>query len=114
MIQLYKELEDVKDDFDEDINVRIVLKEINDFMKEWKDFIKDFDTSKKRITEIEKKAGTIYTYLSKRISKLKKVKTIDKDEIAPLEKYLKKFRSDVDKHLDKQRKIYNKTTASRK
>lgn len=109
LAELQKKIELAKKELDKDLNIRIALAKIKEFVARWKDFTSKYDTSKFRISDIEQKGKNILKFLQKKINDLYNVKTVKKSDIKPLQDYLDDFRIEVEDHLDIEKKIYYKS-----
>jgi uncharacterized membrane protein YgaE (UPF0421/DUF939 family) len=114
-ILLEKSMEELADEFAlakkelrKDVDVRITLESLKSFIKDWRDYAKNFNIQKKRITVIQEKGKELIKYLQNKINNLKKVKTIDSSEITPLQDYLDDFKIEVETHIDISTQKYTK------
>lgn len=108
LADLAKDYDKAKDELYDDVNAKIVLKEITAFMKKWQFFMKKYNIKAKRITEIEMKGKMIINYLQRKINNLEKVTKIDKTKIESLQLFLDNFKSDIEAHLAAQKALYAK------
>ena len=108
MAALASDFEKAEKELNKDINERITLDKIKEFVRKWKYFTDKFNVSKKRITEIEATGRKLLKFLQKKVDDLEAVKVFPKDEIKPMRDYLADFSNDIDMHVEIQTELYKK------
>jgi len=108
MATLASDFEKAEKELNKDINERITLDKIKEFVRKWKYFTDKFNVSKKRITEIEATGRKLLKFLQKKVDDLEAVKVFPKDEIKPMRDYLADFSNDIDMHVEIQTELYKK------
>lgn len=85
-----------------DVNVKINLEAIKEFILNWRSFATKYTSSKKRISDIVIQGRLVIKDIKERISKLSSTVYINLDELQPLIDYLDDFKQEVDLHIKKE------------
>lgn len=108
MTELADEFTVAKNELRIDIDERITLKALKSFIKDWRNYAKDYSIQKKRITVIQAKGKELLKYLQAKLNKLKKVKSIETSEIDPMQEYLDDFKIEIEVHLSSSMQKYTR------
>ena len=111
--KLQKEYEKAKKELNNDINVKIVLDKLKDFVIKYMTFDKKYNIRTKKITEIESIAKRVLEYIKIKVYNLKSVKQIDKEELKSLEDFLKELHNEILKHVEIQKVKYKRNVSRR-
>ena len=114
LMKLHKEYETAKKELKHDVDVKIVLDKLKQFVMKYVAFDKKYNTKKKRITEIEATAKKVIKYVTDKVEDLKAVAQISAEELEPLEFFLKDMSDRVEDHVSDQEEIYKKTVVDRR
>ena len=112
MKELALEFNTAKEELKIDIDERITLDILKKFVKDWRNYANDFNIQKKRITVIQEKGKELLKFLQAKLNKLKRVKTIDKSEIYPMQQYLDDFKAEVEMHLETSVQNYTRMVSN--
>lgn len=111
--QLQTAYEDAKKELKHDIDYKIILEKLKDFIVKNMNFVKKFDITKQRITVIEQTAKKVISFVEQRLEMLRKVAQIPSEELKPLEDFLEEYKSDVKIHTEIQTEKYKRDAARR-
>ena len=112
--KLHDEYETAKAELKHDIDVKISMEKLKDFVMKYINFDKKINTSTTRITEIEEKANNVIRYVSRKVAQLRNVTQISKDVLLPLENFLEEMKTNIEHHVQLQKKKYMIDAAARK
>lgn len=112
--KLHDEYEIAKAELKYDIDVKISMEKLKDFVMKYINFDKKINTSTTRITEIEEKADNVIRYVSRKVAQLRNVTQISKDVLLPLENFLEEMKTNIEHHVHLQKKKYMIDAVARK
>ena len=114
MAEIAAEFNAARNELNTDINVRVVLKQVAEFIIKWRSFADKFDITNTKITQIKAAGDNIIKFIKNRIKHLQEVSQLDKVELVPLEEYLRDFQYEMEAYLAKQNKEYYAKSSHRK